>query len=539
MSRTLAICWNTSVVRFVLSELTKRGALRVLNAGEVPLLRQGSEAVEADNPNHDGDAAAGILQGGGHGDVSTVDLPSALTAAVQSIVQQRKASRARLVICLNRGLIDAAAFAVPPADNSELPTIVRNIAARHLSGISDDSVVDFVPESDAAGKVVRVTAMALPRPEQNLIERLARESGCASTRAIVITHPLRIFAPTVDVAGSSVSLVVSKGWQSGQLLLVRDGMPILSRSLRLPHEAKGDREAVHLASEVQKTLLAAEVDLAADIEIAHAVVIGAEIESAPLQTELSSQLGIEVRRVSATTVVDGDVGDAAVSAYAPLIAACAEDAKGTPPAVDFLNPRRPPKSASRLRQGLAAAAVALMLLGVGWYYVNSMFAEARAENARLRERSKELEELVGDTRSKRNLAKVLAAWEKSRMSWLDELRDLTIRTPSSPDLTIDQFSAAASGRDFVVSFRGTSKRPEVIRAMEEQLRDEYHAPKTPGIREVRNGRQSTWSFQTTMRVSTRPKGGYVSHLTETDARTASREPPRDATAAAAAAEERP
>ena len=165
---------------------------------------------------------------------------------------------------------------------------------------------------------------------------------------------------------------------------------------------------------------------------------------------------------------------------------------------------------------LAIVATALLLIGGGWYYVNSMFAEARAENVRLKERSRELDELVKDTRSKRNLAKVLTAWDSSRLSWLDELRDLTIRTPSSPDLTIDQFSAASSGRDFVVSFRGTSKRPDVIRAMEVQLRDKYHSPKTPGIREIRNGKESSWSFQTTMKVRNRPKSSFVSHIADNE-----------------------
>ena len=309
-----------------------------------------------------------------------------------------------------------------------------------------------------------------------------------------------------------MSLIVSKGRQSGQLLLVRNGMPVNSRSLRLAVGMKGAGEAAHLAAEIQRTLLATEAEEGDDLDIDYALVIGAEIESAALQDELAEQLGMDVGRVSATTVVDGEVGEAAVSAYAPLIAACAEDAHGTPPAVDFLNPRKPPKSVSSAQKSLAIAAAVLLLVGGGWYYVHSMFAEARAENVRLKERSRELDELVKDTRSKRNLAKVLTAWESGRMSWLDEMRDLTIRTPSSPDLTIDQFSAAASGRDFVVSFRGTSKHPEVIREMEEQLRDKYHAPKTPGIREVRNGKVSTWTFQTSMRVKNRSKEKYVSHL---------------------------
>ncbi|MEZ6129605.1 MAG: hypothetical protein R3C59_13060 [Planctomycetaceae bacterium] len=538
--KSLAISWNASLVRFVLGESTKGNALRVLQSGERLLYgeptAEGAETSQNSGPGSESPDAAKMG-----------NLPAALLTAVQSIVREHKASKARLLICVNRGLVEAASFSVPPADARELPVIVNNMASRHLSGLSKDCVVDFVPQTDADGRTVRVTAVALPKVEQDLVKRLAKESGCAEARAIVVTHPLRLFAPPGDATGSSVSLVVSKGRQSGQLLLVRGGSPFLSRSLRLPRGVKGEREAVHLAAEVQKTLFAMESDAGEDLDITDAVVIGAEIECSSLQAELSTQLGMEVRRVSATSVVEGEVGEAAVSAYAPLIAACAEDTLKIPPAVDFLNPRQPPKTVSRTQKILAIAAALLLLLGGGWYYVNSMFAEARAENVRLKARSQELDELVKDTRSKRNLAKVLAAWEGNRISWLDELRDLTIRTPSSPDLTIDQFSAAASGSDFVVSFRGTSQRPEVIRAMEEQLRDKYHSPKTPGIREVRVGRDSQWVFQTTMGVKHRPKNTYTSHLPDKEAspdpppeNSAKKTPGRSASVAATAApKERP
>ncbi|MEZ6043014.1 MAG: hypothetical protein R3C20_21130 [Planctomycetaceae bacterium] len=518
--KSLAISWNASLVRFVLGESTKGNALRVLQSGERLLFSDaaGSNSAPVVDENPSAEGTETNESSGPDGEstdaLKTGNLPDALVVTVQSIIREHKASKARLLICVNRGLVEAASFPVPPADVRELPVIVNNMASRYLSGLSKDSVVDFVPQCDADDRIVRVTAMALPKAEQELVQRLAKESGCASARAIVVTHPLRLFASPGDGAASSVSLVVSKGRQSGQLLLMRGGSPFLSRSLRLPRGVRGEREAVHLAAEVQKTLFAVESESGEDLHITDAVVIGAEIECSPLQAELSRQLGMEVRRVSATSVVEGEVGDAAVSAYAPLIAACAEDALKVAPAVDFLNPRQPPKTFSRTQQALAIAAALLLLLGGGWYYVNSMFAEARAENARLRVRSRELDELVKDTRSKRNLAKVLAAWENNRISWLDELRDLTIRTPSSPDLTIDQFSAAASGSDFIVSFRGTSKRPEVIRAMEEQLRDKYHSPKTPGIREVQVGRESQWVFQTTMGVKHRPKNSYTSHLAD-------------------------
>ena len=118
-------------------------------------------------------------------------------------------------------------------------------------------------------------------------------------------------------------------------------------------------------------------------------------------------------------MVDGEAGDASVSAYAPLVAAMKQEATGSPAAIDFLHPRRPPKATRQRNRILAAVTMAAVLIAGGWYYVHAQFAEATAENTRLKTRLRELDELVKETRSKRNLAKVLTAWESDRLSWLD------------------------------------------------------------------------------------------------------------------------
>lgn len=561
MSKLLAVSWNTSSLRFVYGESSRTGGLRIIQAQERAFVTVPQAAAQNLGEDHepadhhasdaggdqgvDGDQAAARLTDSDTAPAGTA--AAALTADpadpaqhIAALVKELKASKATLLLCLNRGTVEAATFGVPPASTAELPAIVRNMAQRHLTGLNEDSAVDFIayPADANGGRTVNV--MVLPATEQQLVERIAKTSGCVKTKALVTTHALSLYAAMTAtdsdsaeavVNDSAATLVISKGQQSAHLLVVREGLPVLSRSLRLAPNMRGVDEADHIAAEVSRTLLTGGSALDADDEIRSVIVVGSEVESATLVHTLSDQLGIAVHRVSVRSVVEGEAGDASVSACAPLVAAMKLEAQQTPAVVDFLHPKRPVQGASQRTRVLLLVAVVALLVGGGWYFVQAQFAEAQAENQRLKLRLKELDELVRDTRSKRNLAKVLTAWESSRLSWLDELRDLTIRTPSSPELALQQFSGATAGSGYVVSFRGTSRSPQVIRQMEEQLRDAWHEPRTPGIREVKDGKNSLWSFQTTMQLKSRRRDQYVSHLQDK-----SNAPQRSETARAVPAE---
>ena len=502
MSKLLAVRWNFESLRFVFGESGKNGSLRVIQAGERIFATSSSLTTDAeqDDPAVDDPAAA--------------DFSTDPAQHIAALVRELKASKATLLLCLNRSVVDSATFNVPPASDAELPIIVRNMALRQLPGLTEDSVLDFIayPPESTGGRSVNV--MALAAAEQQQIADIAAKAGCVRQRAIVVTHPLSLFAPPVADDTSTATLVVSKGQQLAHLLLLKNNLPILSRSLRLAVDMKGEEEAEFIAAETSRTLLTCDTTTGDELKIGQIVVVGSEIESASLIGVLGEHLGADVLRVSVRSVVDGEAGDASVSAYAPLVAAMKQEATGSPAAIDFLHPRRPPKATRQRNRILAAVTMAAVLIAGGWYYVHAQFAEATAENTRLKTRLRELDELVKETRSKRNLAKVLTAWESDRLSWLDELRDITIRTPSSPKLVLQQLSAAASGSGYVVSFRGVAETPDVIRKMEEQLRDTWHEPKTPGIRELKEGQKSVWSFQTSMGLKSRDKEQYVSHLAD-------------------------
>jgi hypothetical protein len=184
--------------------------------------------------------------------------------------------------------------------------------------------------------------------------------------------------------------------------------------------------------------------------------------------------------------------------------------------VDFRNPRQPTQPVNRRRAAVTACASIAALAAVTTYFVRGKFAAIDDENRQLAARVRELEELTEEVEPRLRLAKALGAWEDSRISWLDELRDLTLRMPSSRELTVQRFSAAPSrSGDATITFSGVSRAPEFVTRMEHNLRDEHHLPKTPGLREKAEEDSSVWSFQTTLVVQARSPDEYTAHLAPT------------------------
>lgn len=124
-------------------------------------------------------------------------------------------------------------------------------------------------------------------------------------------------------------------------------------------------------------------------------------------------------------------------------------------------------------------------------------------------RLNELNETVKDTESRRLMVKLLSTWEKNRISWPDELRDLTEKIPSSPDLVVQQLTISSAGPGTAVAtFRGVGKSADVIATMESKLRDKYHDIRVPGVREQQEGNKVIATFQATLTIRQRPVTEY-------------------------------
>ena len=492
MSRHLVINWNARTLRYVYADADRLGRLRVIDAGQQEL-------------SADGDANAAIVNG------------------VQQLVARLKADKSKLLILINRGSVDSAMFTVPPAGESELPALVQNIAVRDIPGATDQTPIDFIAYPPHPDGTRSIRAIALVAEEHLLVRQLIAQAGCKSQRVLVSTHPLRAYIPEVirkeqrgDDASESATLIISRGDDVADVLLCVGGLPLLSRTIRLAADVPQPEINRYLRTETQRTLISASGQMAHPAKITHVVIVGNEQQTEGLDDALSEHFQVVAEVVRPISMLaDADPGQPFVSivnsgSFAPLLAAACEDATNVPPAIDFANPRRPPVKASRVKVFGTIAAAVLLVGGGCFWYVWSQFLEIDEVNARLVIRLNELDELVKDTQAKRQLAASLTAWENNRISWPDELRDLTVRIPSSPDLAVQQLTiTSGSPGTAVATFRGVSKLPEFIARMENNLRDKYHDIRVPGVREQQDGTKVTSAFQATLTIRKRPQSLYV------------------------------
>ena len=487
MANLLVINWNARTLRYVYADADRQGRLRVMDAGQ--------DALSVEGETH-----------------------SAVLTGVQELVKRLKADKSRILILMNRGSVDSATLMVPPAAESELPALVQNLAMRDIPGATEQTPIDFIAFPPRADGTRSIRAMALVAEDHLLVRQLIQQIGTRLPRVLVNTHPLRAYVPAEirnEQDTEAATMVVSRGDDVADVLLCVGGLPFLSRTIRLAADVPQFEINRYLQTEAQRTLISAGGQMAQPPRIAHVVIVGNEQQTEGLDDALSEHFQVATLVVRPTSMLaDPSETDPLVNvvnsgSFAPLLAAAFEDASSITPAINFASPRRPPAAVNRTRQYLAIAAAITLVIGGGYYYIQSQFSELDDETAQLVTRLNELKELVKETQTKRQLAATLAAWEKNRISWPDELRDLAERIPARPDLTVQQLTISAAGPGTAVAtFRGVAKQPEVIARMENSLRDKYHDIRVPGVREQQDGKEITSAFQATLTIRKRPASLY-------------------------------
>jgi hypothetical protein len=477
MPRLLAIDWDHQNVRLVLADSDRRQNLRVIAVSQTAVAA-GEESIE-----------------------------QRIGSALGEAVRAAGGEKARCLIGIGHGQIDLAHVEVPPSTDDEIPDLVVNLAQRELTTATDGTAIDFVAYK-STGTMRPVCIMVLPDEERAHIQAVCQFAGIQPTRIVPRTFGLKAFGTESDP-----TLVVSCTDSSADLALFDRGQPLVARSLRFPTNSTLPRIAGYLTNELRRTLLSHPHEDELPETISQVCVLSNE----PLAKALVGPLAEEFE--TSPVVVNPFVGlqtslpATPDAGYSSLLGMLLVESSGERPDVDFLHPKQPPRPTSRTTPFIAAALCFVLLVVGGVWYTQTQFANIDAENERLTKELAELKSLVKKSSPKRQLAKMLSAWEQSRINWPDELRDITLRMPPRSAMTIQNLTVSA-GRNgsSVISFRGAATNPDAVAIMESRLRDKYHNPRTPGLREQRSGDKTMWTFQTSMSVKARTKAEYTSHL---------------------------
>ncbi len=483
MPNLLAIDWDKHELRYVLASVAGR-KITVRAVGAIPV-------ADADAENAD-----------------------EWCASLAKMLKKHRVRHPRLLVGLPRRDVELLNLELPPATDEELPELVANLAMRESSSLADDALLDFVPLDSDVSAPRHVIAAALNRSEyEQMLERMAVAS--LKPRRIV----LRSFASAslfrrMDGGGDDVCLLVNRVGAEVNLNVLDGDRIVYTRSVRIPDGAGQADVNQRVTTEVVRTLTVAPLDCPSLNTIARVGILGSTDEYAELVEALTTNHELEVVSIDPFTrmgvpesLLPEDRGR-----YAPLLGMLLDEAAGSH-AIDFLQPRRVPRSVSRLRVGLiAAGAVAAVALAIA-VQVWMTLGDINSHNAQLALRLKDLDATMKKVAVQQKAISAVAAWQTSDVNWLDELRDLSIRFPSPRDAVVLRMSLRSSSRGGgEIDFNGLVRDPKIVVNLEYLLRDEFRQVRSDRVQQRSPDGDYTSQFQTRIRTSRRSKDQYISHL---------------------------
>ena len=500
MPYLLAVDWDTQQARYVLATVANR---------KVRVSALGSEDVPAELPSRTEDDADDADEASGQ--VSPEEARNAWYAAwLDRVLKKHRVRSCRVLFALPRSGVELFTLSLPPTTEEELPELVENQAMQESTSITDDTILDFLPDQVEPGEPRRVTVAAL-QPEEVAAIRERCETGRRKLHRLLL-RPMASLSLFRRLASDreAPALILSHVGTEADLNVVYQGRLVLTRTVRFPEEATDEEIFDRLLAEIQRTLLVTPRELLGDQSVERVSVIGGQADNAPLLEEIEQQLTLSAEFLDPFAVTG--VKEARVPAhrerFAPLLGMLLDEALGTQP-VDFLHPRRSPQKLAPWKVATAAfGALALVGLIVG-VFVWGELSEVREENAALRQRLRELNEIARRAVRQRDRIEAVSDWRNRDVQWLDELRDLSVRFPPSRDAVVTRMTMRPSQRrGGMIDLQGLVRDPNIVVNMERQIRDRYRNVRSRRIQQRALQDDYTWLFETSVSVLPRRAEEY-------------------------------
>ncbi len=489
MGKILALDWDRHQLRYVLAT-TGRRTVKVLAASAVPMLMtQGEDDPEA------GPDPAGTLRAS----------------------LGRKVSRLPALIGVDRASIETFTLTLPPASDAELPELVLNQAMRESPTVTDDTPLDFLPQTDDPGQPREVLVATLAPQAMNQIQQACHQAGIRPVRMLMRPYAsASLFLRGEAAAGGEASLLVNLVGNEVDLTVLAEGKIVFTRTARIPHsddQAETDRRVL---AEIGRTLTVAMQQQIGDQAVRQICLCGAPGDHPGLVDGVGHQFDMPVIQFDPFDTVDvaRKLVPRQPGSFASLLGMLLDEAHGAQHAIDFLNPRRPAKPPSRRKLYIGAAA--LLVIG-GLYVWDGQSAELKkldATIAALTQKYNERKQSATQAAAQIQMATALRAWHAADINWLDELRDMSIRFPSGQDMVLLRMSLSPGrgGQGGSVAFSGLARDPKILIGMEKEMRDAFHDISSKRLMERGPSGQLTWSFETSMTVGPRTAATYLAHL---------------------------
>ena len=360
-------------------------------------------------------------------------------------------TKAVAIAIVSRSMAEIREVTVPPAPDNELPDMIRFQARNEFASLNDQWKLDYVTLNDDPTAARKVLAAAISPDLETKIQTICQNAGLKLKRIV-----LRPFA-TLDLlkphlASEALSLIVDQNTDSTDMSIVKGGMLLSTRTVRLPSTLTPEQASNQLITEIRRTV--ASFKTSADgAPISDIVVPGEEVQHRHLKGNLEGQLGMNVKFFPPLDLVEVQnypAKDSPVdpARYASLLGALETEVSGEPPRLDFANVRKTEEVKADYSKlyfyGALAAAVALVGLFLAWMILRSQANAIKIadDNLKAAIEVNQGNNTVPPVEQQLKEVGVIDQWKSAEINWLTEFSAFSQRYLLPDDVIADSFTAS-------------------------------------------------------------------------------------------------
>ncbi len=439
-------------------------------------------------------------------DVGTIVLTEAGNPllALATHFRDRSISVQRLVVLLSRPELDLPTLNLPPAEDSELPSLIASEVEQQLGETDEPPIVDFhVVAHPKADKNVgnQVLVFALPAKE---LSSLQKQVAAAGFRLAAICS--RHLAPLGILRRQNISdetLAVSVHLYTGEveLAVCRGSDPILLRTIRLSTDEPA-RVAEQIWMELQRclTLLpqeTAELQLGwyvfATSDAARQVAQALEDRGESSIHTIDPLVDWQVNEVPKN---DASTGDGVSLTTSAANAGAAWDFVNNALPVNLLAPKRAPKPKNPRVRWAAIGTCAASVLCIAVYFLLSDVWQLQTEIDSHQTELDNTKKVTAKYQEKSDQVLAVQAWLADQVDWLSELNELSSRLPDGQDATVRRLTASATTNSATIDLSLQVADQEFISQLESRIRSAKYGATSKQISQNQNSVEYPWQFET-------------------------------------------
>jgi Tfp pilus assembly PilM family ATPase len=336
---------------------------------------------------------------------------------------------APVLACIGRDRLIVKDVRFPAVPPEEEPALVRFQVVKELNEPADEVVIDYFVTEDTGAGERRALAVVVRRNVVATYREMCKAAGLRLAGLVprafgtlaCLNRQLGASAltPAPDPAGAAVA-VVTVGQPWAEFFVARGEAMLFARSL-----AAG----ATLAAEVRRNL--AVYAGQAPRHPVRAVYVAGSAAYVPVRERVQEPLGVPVYPLDPFGGAEQpEIPPDARGAFAGAVGLLEAGTRRTALPIDFVSPKepRPPKSPHRLRIAAAAAAVLAGVVALGGYCY-SQIADRSAKLKGINDDVAAVDQQLAKYKDDSAKLKVLEGWNLTKVSFLDELYDLTEQVP--------------------------------------------------------------------------------------------------------------